>query len=131
MKKVNIPWKKRKSMHYFRSLFTTRANKWSYNEKHFWLGWAFKDHEASYIETEYSQCVESYFKMLQEENNPFLKDTPLLWENQQEQQKREMADWLIAQQNDREFMQKLAEVFVATGKASEVKKILATAQTKQ
>lgn len=123
LSKAGIPWRKGKNLHYLRGLFSSRAKHWGYAEKHYWLGWAFKDHEASYTELTYRDCIESYLQMLRAENNPFLKEGALLWENEQDQKKRELTDWLLAQQNDRLFMEKLAEVFVSTGKYAEAKKI--------
>lgn len=82
LEKTGIPWPKGKAMHFFRSLFASRAYDWGYTQKHYWVGWAFKDHERSYTQLSYQACVDVYFKMLKRENNPFLREDSVFWEEE-------------------------------------------------
>ena len=82
LEKAQIPWKDGKCLHFFRSLFSSRAYNWSYNCKHVWLGWSLKDHERSYTQIGYQQCVEQYFSMIKAEHNPFLKEETPHWDEE-------------------------------------------------
>ena len=98
LQKTKIPWVKGKSMHYFRSLFSSRAFNWSYAVKHYWLGWSFQDHEKSYTRLDYTQCTKSYFEMLQAEQNPMIGKEAVFWEKEIDQDaefRKTMLDLLV------------------------------------
>jgi site-specific recombinase XerC len=79
MDRVQIPWKKKQAVHFFRSIFSSRAFDWPYALKHYWMGWAFSDHEKAYTHLGYQQCVEQYFSMLKKENNPMIGEEAAFW----------------------------------------------------
>jgi site-specific recombinase XerC len=87
LKKSQIPWKKGQAMHYLRHIFTTRAFEWPYAVKQYWLGWALKSIEGTYSEINYKHCTKAYFNMIKEENNPFMKDEPVFWEQEKIEEK--------------------------------------------
>jgi site-specific recombinase XerD len=87
LKKSGISWKKGQAMHYLRHIFTTRAFEWPYAVKQYWLGWALKSIEGTYSEINYKHCIKAYFSMLKEENNPFMKDEPIFWEQDKIEEK--------------------------------------------
>jgi len=83
LEKVGISWAPGKGIHFFRSLFSSRAFEWGYAQKHYWLGWAYKDNESRYSHLSYKSCVDVYFKMLREERNPFLGKKIPFWETEE------------------------------------------------
>ncbi len=82
LKKSGINWKEGKSLHYFRSLCSSRFYNWPYSLKHAWFGWAFKDHEAAYTKINYKQFVKTYFATLKEEKNPLMGNDLPFWANE-------------------------------------------------
>ncbi|MBI2598376.1 MAG: site-specific integrase [Candidatus Diapherotrites archaeon] len=74
-----LSWKKGKSVHYFRSICSSRFFNWPYTLKHAWFGWVFRDHEAAYTRISHQQFVEVYFETLKKENNPFLSEELPFW----------------------------------------------------
>ena len=86
------------------------------------MGWAFKDHEKSYTELGYEQCVKTYFEMLQEENNPMLSEEMPFWENEQTADanaKKILMDIMAEQIGEK----KLSQIFEKLKNQAEVKEI--------
>lgn len=79
LKITGLSWKKGKSVHYFRSLCSSRFFNWPYTLKHAWFGWVFRDHEAAYTRISHQQFVDVYFETLKKENNPFLNEELPFW----------------------------------------------------
>lgn len=79
MKKVDIPWKKDKALHFFRNILASRAYNWAYGVKHYWFGWSLQDHERAYSSLNYQQCIEPYFIMIKKENNPMFNEETPYW----------------------------------------------------